>query len=57
MIFRFLDRCSKPVVVEFLQQLRKRGALHILLVQRLDGGKTGSGSGSGSVRNGHRAGV
>ena len=32
-------------MVELVEQLRERGALHLVLIERLDGGETGGGAG------------
>ena len=43
-----LDRRAKPMIVEFLEQPGQRRALHLLLVQRLDGGEAGGGTRTGT---------
>src|SRR4029077_11266950 len=48
-----LDRRPEPVIVEFLEQSRQRRAFHFLLVERLDGGKPGGGTRTGT-RLGHQ---
>ena len=48
-ILGVFDRRSEAVVVEFLDQPRRRRALHVLLVERLDGGEAGRGTRTGTV--------
>ena len=55
MIMRVLDHRAEPMVVEFLEQARDRRALHLLLVERLDGGEPGGGARTGAGL-GHRLG-
>ena len=44
-IFHVLHRRAEAVVVKLVKQLGHGGTLHLMLVERLDGGETGGGAG------------
>ena len=44
-IFGVLDRRAEPVLMEFMEQRGNPGALHLMLVERLDGGEARGGAG------------
>src|SRR3954469_10918521 len=43
-----LDHCAEPMVVKFLEKTSNRRALHVMLVERLDGGEARGGTRSGT---------
>ena len=51
-IFDAVDRRAEPVLVEFVEQGGDRRRLHLLLVERLDGGEPGGGAGEGAFGGG-----
>src|SRR3546814_14720269 len=47
-IFGVLDRRADAVLMEFVDQLGHGSALHLMLIERLDGGKASGGAGLGA---------
>src|SRR3546814_8334070 len=43
--FGIVDGGAQPVVMKFVEQHGDRGALHLMLVERLDGGEARGGAG------------